>query len=186
MLCDGQFDCFCVPRTFHHLFITVSSYLNLSINLRKEYKPVPKNVIFMKWTILLLVLLISCAPVSQEVSSKPVIAQQPEAPKAQPVLEPVKAPVVPPVQPAPQPAAQPAPKLSPKEECNEMCQENCKATAQNSCTQKERSSCKDICGNNPTVDPSACTQACTYLSQPNQCKLQMEQFCSANCVRQCS
>ncbi len=137
----------------------------------------------MKWTILLLVLLISCAPVSQEVSSKPVVAQQPETPKPLPVLEPVKAPVeVPPVQ----PAAQPAPQLSPKEECIEMCQENCKATAQNSCTQKERSGCKDICGNNPTVDPSACTQACTYLSQPNQCKLQMEQFCSANCVRQCS
>ena len=140
----------------------------------------------MKWTILLLVLLISCAPVSQEVSSKPVVQNQ-LAPKPLPVLEPeIKVPVVPPVQPAAQPASQPAPKLSPKEECNEMCQENCKATAQNSCTQRERSPCKTICGNNPTVDPSACTQACSYLSQPNQCKLQMEQFCSANCVRQCS
>ena len=114
----------------------------------------------------------------QEVVTKPVVSQQPEVPKPQPVLEPeAKAP-----QEVPPPALQPAPEKT----CKDVCEENCKATAQNSCTQKERSGCKAICGDNPTIDPSACTQACTYITQPNHCKLQMEQFCSANCVRQCS
>lgn len=137
--------------------------------------------IYMKWNMLLLILLISCAPVSQEVSSKPVVQNQPEVPKPQPVLQPeVKAPVeVPPVQ------TVSAPEPAPEKSCNDICQENCKATAQNSCTQKERSGCKAICGDNPTIDPSACTQACSYLSQPNQCKLMMEQFCSTQCVKQC-
>ncbi|VVB81980.1 Uncharacterised protein [uncultured archaeon] len=138
----------------------------------------------MKWMILLLVLLISCAPATQEIIAKPAIQIQPETPKTapQPVLQPeVKAPAVQP----PAPVTAPSPQLTPLQECVGMCQENCKATAQNACTQKERSTCKAVCGDSPTIDPSACTQACTYITQPNQCKVMMEQFCSANCVKQC-
>lgn len=133
----------------------------------------------MKWAILLLVLLISCAPAAQEIGAKPVIQTQPEPPKPvpQPVLEPeVK---------APQEVAPPQPVSIPEKTCNELCQENCGATAQNACTQKERSGCKAVCGDNPVIDPSACTQACTYITQPNSCKYQMEQFCSSQCVKQC-
>jgi hypothetical protein len=67
----------------------------------------------------------------------------------------------------------------------ELCEGNCAETAQNACTQDERSTCKAYCGDNPTIDPSACTQTCAYLGQPNVCKQQMEQFCSANCVGYC-
>ena len=137
----------------------------------------------MKWSILLLIFIISCAPAVQEVTTKPVVEKQPEAPVTQPVLEPeVKAPQeVPP----PQPVREPERQLSPYEECIEACGENCKATAQNACTQKGRPACKEICDDNPTIDPSACTQACTYISQPSQCKVMMENFCSTQCVKQC-
>ncbi len=132
----------------------------------------------MKWAILFLVILISCAPVSQEIGAKPVVTQ-PEPPK------PVPLPVLEPEVKAPQEVAPPQPVIIRERTCNELCEENCKSTAQNACTQKERSRCKDVCGDNLVIDPSACTQACTYITQPNQCKLQMERFCSANCVKQC-
>ncbi len=145
----------------------------------------------MKWAIFALLLIISCAPATQEVITKPVMDQQIEAPKTEPVpvLEPqIKAPQqVAAIQatPTPSPKIEETPSLSPEEECIQDCEENCKATAQNSCTQSGRADCKDICNDNPVIDPSACTQSCTYLNQPNVCKQQMEQFCSAQCVGFC-
>ena len=142
----------------------------------------------MKWPILVLIFLLSCAPATQEVTTKPVTERQLEAPKTEVVIEPqVKAPqqTVVEATPAPAPEIETKPSLSPEEECAQDCEENCKATAQNSCTQSGRSDCKDICNDNPVIDPSACTQTCTYLSQPNVCKQQMEQFCSAQCVAYC-
>ncbi len=145
----------------------------------------------MKWAIFALLLIISCAPAAQEVTTKPVMEKQIEAPKTEQVLEPqVKAPqqitvVQTTPSPSPTPKIETKPALSPEENCIQECEENCKATAQNSCTQKGRADCKDICNDNPVIDPSACTQACTYLNQPNVCKQQMEQFCSAQCVGHC-
>ncbi len=144
----------------------------------------------MKWAILALILLISCAPATQEVVTKPVMDTQIEAPQTEPivpVLEPqIKAPQeIAVVQSTPSPSPKIETTLSPEEECIQDCEENCKATAQNSCTQSGRADCKDICNDNPVIDPSACTQACTYLNQPNVCKQQMEQFCSAQCVGYC-
>ena len=146
----------------------------------------------MKWVILALLFLISCAPAAQEVVTKPKMEQQAqpaEQPKPQPVLEPqVKAPqqvVAPEPAKPPAPAPAPKPQLTPLEECVQDCEEKCAATAQNSCTQKERSQCKGMCDDNPVVDPAACSQACAYINQPNVCKQQMDQFCSANCVGYC-
>ncbi len=144
----------------------------------------------MRWGIIALLFLISCAPAAQEVMTKPKVDQQPmQQVIAPPVLEPeIKAP-----QQVVQPTATQAPttkpvvqkELSPYEECLQDCDESCAATAQNSCTQRDRSGCKDICNDNPIVDPSACTQACSYLPQPSVCKQQMDSFCSAQCVNYC-
>jgi len=143
----------------------------------------------MKWPILVLIFLISCAPATQEVMTKPVMEKQIEAPKPEPILEPqVKPAQAPAVQAttAPTPKIETKPSLSPEEACLQACEENCAATAQNSCTQSGRPDCKDICNDNPVIDPSACTQACTYVpNQANVCKQQMEQFCSAQCVGSC-
>lgn len=140
----------------------------------------------MKWVIFALLILISCAPAAQEITTKPVvetkpIAQPPTAPlepqvKAPQEVQAVKATLAP---------TQPPTSLSPEEDCVELCETNCAATAQNACTQHERSTCKAHCTDNPTIDPSACTQTCAYIAQPNVCKQQMEQFCSAQCVSYC-
>ncbi len=137
----------------------------------------------MKWAIILLIFLISCAPATQEVITKPIVEQQPVQPKTEQVLEPeIKAPVA---EPTPAKEPEPQPKLSPGEACAQDCEIKCHQTAQNSCTQAQRAQCREMCNDNPIIDPSACTQACSYLSQPNVCKQQMEQFCSAQCVAYC-
>ena len=141
----------------------------------------------MKWHLLALLILISCAPIAQDVVTKPKMEQQIEAPRTEPVLEPqIKVPQeveVPEIVEQPEPVQQP--KLSPKEECIQNCENNCAATAQNACTQRERSKCRGMCNDNPAIDPSACTQACAFLHQPNVCKQQVEKFCSAQCVGYC-
>jgi len=137
--------------------------------------------------ILLMLFLISCAPAAQEVTTKPIVESKPMVQPKIEALEPqVKAPQVQitETQP-PQKTTPPKSSLSLEQQCIDLCENNCAETAQNSCTQSERSTCKDYCGDNPAVDPSACTQACSYLNQPNVCKQQMEQFCSANCVSFC-
>ncbi|MEM3154987.1 MAG: hypothetical protein QW165_05510 [Candidatus Woesearchaeota archaeon] len=139
----------------------------------------------MKWA-LLLIFLISCAPTAQEVITKPVSEQKIISPPATAPLEPqVKVPQEIAVETTSAPTQLPKKDLSPQQECIQLCKDDCAATAQNSCTQKERSTCKSHCGNNPIIDPSACTQACAYLNQPNVCKQQMEQFCSARCIEYC-
>lgn len=141
----------------------------------------------MKWIILALLILISCAPAVQEVTTKPIVDTKPIETKPVAPLEPqIKAPQEQPIvtQP-PQKTTPPKSDLSLEQQCIELCENNCAETAQNSCTQGERSTCKDYCDDNPAVDPSACSQSCTYINQPNVCKQQMEQFCSANCVAFC-
>lgn len=132
----------------------------------------------MKWVILALIFLISCAPAVQETVTKPVVQEEKVVVVPQPVVEPVieaeKTPVI--VQKAPEPV---------QKTCMQFCEDNCQATAQISCSQIERAKCRDACFDDPVIDDSACTQACSYLSQPNVCKSQMEQFCTANCVKVC-
>ncbi|HLF54978.1 MAG TPA: hypothetical protein VI612_04620 [Candidatus Nanoarchaeia archaeon] len=135
----------------------------------------------MKPIVIALIFLISCAPAVQEVFTKPTSQEVKEVP-VEAVIEPVKEEVKTEVDVQP---TEPVQQLRPEEQCVENCQTNCERSAQNACTQKERSGCKDICNDNPIIDPSACTQACTYLSQSNVCKQQMEQFCSAQCVGTC-
>jgi len=132
----------------------------------------------MKWAVLL-IFLISCAPVVQETVTKPVVEEKVVIP--QPAVEPVVEPVIeaektPVVQKEPEPV---------QKTCMQFCEDNCQATAQISCSQVERAKCRDICFDDPVIDDSACTQACAYLSQPNVCKSQMERFCTANCVKVC-
>jgi len=142
----------------------------------------------MKWAIALLVLLVACAPIVQETVTTQPVSQELQAP---PVPEPVLEPTI--TTPEPViiiedenlPPPPPMKSLSPKDQCIETCGQNCQSTAQQSCTQKERSQCKSMCGDNLAIDPSACTQACTYLSQANVCKQRMEQFCNANCEGMC-
>lgn len=142
----------------------------------------------MKWAIIILAILMACTPVAQEATTKPIMAEQIEQPKVEQVLEPeIKAPqevIVEQKEVEETPVE--TPKLSPEEECTMNCEENCKATAQNACTQKGRPECKQICSDNPIIDPSACTQACTYVeNQPNACKVRMEEWCTAQCVKSC-
>ena len=144
-----------------------------------------QGVCTMKWIVLTLLFLISCAPAAQEVTTKPISEKGPaQAPTTQPVLEPqVKAPQE--VVKAPETVKEePKPQLSPQEDCQEMCKGSCEASAQNACTQPGRPECKAGCGD--VIDPSACSQACTYVqNQPQQCKQMFEQFCSAQCVNYC-
>lgn len=148
----------------------------------------------MKQTILILLLavLISCTPVTQEATTKPLVTQEPIIEKqTEQILEPeIKAPqeiIVPEANKTEeQITEEPQIKLTEKEICEQDCAINCQTTAQNACTQKGRPDCKAICSANPIIDPSACTQACTYVeNQPNACKVRMEEWCSAQCVKNC-
>jgi len=138
----------------------------------------------MKWFSLLLVLLISCAPTVVETESKPVAKETITAAEKEPVLEPqLKVPQET-VQEEPifeEPAEQQ--QLTLEQQCLSDCQDTCQKDAQLSCTQYQRSQCRANCGD--IIDASACTQACTYLSQPQHCKKQFEQFCSAQCTGRC-
>jgi len=141
----------------------------------------------MRWVVLALIFLISCAPAvkevavtpsTQEVVAKPVVEAKPKPVVTQPPLETAQ---ILPAEPLKEETE--SPKLSPLEECVNLCNENCERAAQNACTQRERSQCKANCGS--IIDPSACSQACTYITQPNVCKQQLEEFCSNQCVEQC-
>lgn len=67
--------------------------------------------------------------------------------------------------------------------CIDDCNYQCETSAQKACTQKERAGCRANCGE--TIENSACVQACTFLSRPDICKQQFEQFCKAQCVGEC-
>jgi len=144
----------------------------------------------MKYLVLALLFLISCAPIAQEATTKPTVETQPTAQPAPKTAEPplesqIKVPQETVIE-EPQVKEEPKPQLSPKEQCTKACDENCDSTAQNACTQKGRPDCKAMCGDNPTIDPSACTQACTYVpAQSNACKSMMSDFCSNQCVKTC-
>jgi len=142
----------------------------------------------MKWAIALLAILMACAPVVQEtITTQPASQELQQPPAPEPVLEPkitTPEPVII-IEDENLPPPPPMQSLSPKEQCIDTCGQSCQATAQQSCTQKERSQCKANCGVNIAIDPSACTQACTYLNQQNVCKQRMEQFCTANCEGMC-
>jgi len=149
--------------------------------------------------LVLLVLLTACGPTVVEKESKPVVrdTRQPIKETQELETEPVPAPTpVAEPQPAPEPIASPTKPVEPAfkesaeqkhlsqtQSCIEACQQDCTAAAINSCKQRFRSECKARCGD--IIDPSACTQACTYISQPQQCKTQFEQFCNAQCVGLC-
>lgn len=146
----------------------------------------------MKWIIALLILLVACSTVEQTAMTKPstrpiesTVYQQPEPAAAQeqvskqPVLESeVKAPVE--TAPAQSEPAEPQVQLS----CDELCAQDCEKDAQNACKQQERSQCKSQCGD--IIDPSACSQACSFLHQSASCRTQFEQFCKAKCVERCN
>lgn len=144
----------------------------------------------MKWFVIALLFLISCAPATQEVTTKPISNAEPvqQPPKVVAQLEPqVKAPqeqtqqsVIQTLQPTETPKSN----SSPGETCIELCQQNCESSAQNACTQEGRPQCKSGCGD--IIEPSACVQACTYVPrQPQDCKRLFTDFCSARCVGYC-
>lgn len=142
------------------------------------------RIVVMKWIIALLVLLVACSTVEQTAMTKPTV--QPETATAQeqiseqPALEAeVKAPV------ETAPAAQSEP-TEPQVQlsCNDLCEQDCERDAQNACRQTERSDCKSQCGD--IIDPSACSQACSFLHQSASCRTQFEQFCKAKCVERCN
>jgi len=146
----------------------------------------------MKYAVLalLLVILIGCTTVNQQVASKPKANQElvTSGVKEAPVLVPEATPAVPKetmVQNVTSTVTAPAVPAKPVSEysCIPDCERRCEQTAQNACTQHERSECRSMCGE--TIEPSACTQACTYISQPSACKQQMEQFCKSACVPKC-
>ena len=138
----------------------------------------------MKWVLLVLLILISCAPATQEVTTKPISNAEPQqSEKVVAQLEPqVK--VVQAATETPQPTEIPKSDLSPQESCEELCQQNCESSAQNACTQEGRPQCKAGCGD--IIEPSACVQACTYAPrQPQDCKRLFTEFCTSRCVGYC-
>ncbi len=142
----------------------------------------------MKKLFLLLFILASCVPlpeVSETAVSKPFV---PDAtgvmviPREEPpVLESeakvpqeiVAKPIVVTVVPAP----------VEKKSCSEQCADDCELSAQTACSKEERVDCKANCGS--IADPSACTQACSYLNQPSSCRSILEKACTSQCVSVC-
>jgi hypothetical protein len=142
----------------------------------------------MKWFVIALLILISCAPATQDVTTKPISNAEPQqSPKVVAQLESqVKAPqeqtqqsVIQTLQPTETPKSSSQP-----ESCTELCAQNCESSAQNACTQESRPQCKAGCGD--IIEPSACVQACTYAPrQPQDCKRLFTEFCTARCVGYC-
>ena len=138
--------------------------------------------------IALLLVLIACSTTVQETAvSKPVV--QPSTQQAPPVpaLESqVKAPqeiITPDDKTVPSNVTLQVQTAPAERTCKSQCDSDCEADAQLACKQRERSACKANCGD--VIDPSACTQACTYLNQPQSCKSMLEQFCKSRCVQIC-
>lgn len=73
--------------------------------------------------------------------------------------------------------------LSVPQDCEGFCAWECERNAHNACNQRERSQCKALCGS--TIDPSACSQACSFINQPGACRSQMEKFCKSQCTAKC-
>lgn len=106
----------------------------------------------------------------------PVNSMPPEIPKDRHPI----APILIPVEPAPTEEST----LTPKEKCLNSCESQCEYDAAIACKQNDRSECRANCGN--IINPSACTQVCTYiLQQQGQCKSQFEKFCKNTCVERC-
>ncbi|MBI4146540.1 hypothetical protein HY489_04335 [Candidatus Woesearchaeota archaeon] len=134
---------------------------------------------------LLLLILISCLPLAQpgtQATTKPTVdttITQPVSPTSAPISSEPK-----------QLQEQPKTNVTivapePEKDCSTLCSDKCKQTAQNSCTQTERSKCKASCVNE-VIEASACTQACTYITQqPQYCKQKMAEFCTNRCVEIC-
>jgi hypothetical protein len=137
----------------------------------------------MKWVVIALLILISCTPATQEVTTRQINNAEPQqSQKVVAELEPqAKAPQT--ATDTPQPTETPK-STSPPESCTELCAQNCESSAQNACTQESRPQCKAGCGD--IIEPSACVQACTYAPrQPQDCKRLFTEFCTARCVGYC-
>ena len=140
-----------------------------------------KRLVIVLLAVLVLLILVACAP------AQPYQAQEPYV---EPVYEPVQEPYVEPL-PPPEPIYEPPQQVQIREpfpevlerDCLGICQDYCALSAQNACVQGSRSLCKSNCGT--VIDPSACTQACAFLSQPNVCRQRLQQFCEANCIGRC-
>ena len=123
-----------------------------------------KWFILMRIILLIFVLLVSCAPVAQDLVTKQIDVKEPEVQDTvEPVKEPVQEPVVEPEVPqeveSPEVTQPPEPEqqLSLEEKCIQGCENSCEESSIIACRQKERSQCKSLCGT--IIDPSACTQA---------------------------
>lgn len=138
----------------------------------------------MKWAIALigLILLAACSPAVQQTSTAPAITKQAETTKPQEtILEPEAKEPQQPVQ--DETAAEQVNESKVPTDCKGFCEWECERNAHLACNQEERSQCKANCG--ATIDPSACSQACSFINQPAACKTQMESFCKNQCVAKC-
>ena len=139
----------------------------------------------MNWLFFCLIFLISCSTVqhaeSPNVTTTPVSLITPSfhnlEPEAKP-LQDISVSIIQPVIVKPQ-----LTNSSGEIPCMDDCENRCAERAQQACTQKERAACRAECGD--IIENSACVQACTYLTRPEICKQQFEQFCNAQCVKEC-
>ncbi len=137
----------------------------------------------MKYLAILMFLLVACATGTQEMGkpTTPVTQQtEEEIAKATPLPSP---PPTPTVEQNPPPTETST--MTPTEQCVSTCEDTCKNDAAMACRETERSTCKAKCGD--IIDPSACTEVCSYvMQQPQACKTQFEKFCSTQCPARCN
>ncbi len=134
----------------------------------------------MKWLLLFLLLLVGCMR-PQYAESNVAPTPLPQETKTEPLEPEIKLPQeteVISVNDAVPPAVSKG-EVPCIEDCNNRCEENAKIA----CMQTERAGCRASCGE--IIEPSACVQACTFLSRPDICNQQFEQFCKAKCVGEC-
>lgn len=146
-----------------------------------------RNILF---SIMLFVVLAACLPLpeqSQTAVSKPLVPDATgvmaiQSPKeGQPVLE--SKPKVPQEVVTPPITVTVVPPPVESKSCKEQCADDCALSAQVACSKSERVDCKANCGS--IADPSACTQACSYLHQPSSCRSILEKACASQCVGLC-
>lgn len=140
-------------------------------------------------SVLLLIVLIACLPLpesTQTAVSKPLV---PDATGVMAIPQKEESRVLESEQKVPQEVVAPpitvtvVPPPADTKTCGEQCADDCQLSAQVACSKSERVDCKANCGS--IADPSACTQACSYLNQPSSCRSILEKACKSQCVGLC-
>ena len=141
----------------------------------------------MRYFLLLLIVLAACLPLpeaQQTANSKPLVPQATGVMDVEPKQEVLESePKVPQETVTPPITVTVVPAPVETKSCNEQCEDDCALSAQTACSKEERVDCKANCGS--IADPSACTQACSYLNQPSSCRSILEKACTSQCVGLC-